>query len=1116
MASAPYFVFGFPLSGAAWQRYDVRSVLPDRIPDDPDLLSFEIRDLARQVNEAATVGEPNIPAEVLLALRTLNQALRHVAGSYFRVENPGCLDRCRAQAAARLGDDNVQELQQTFCELFPPLAVVMGDQNTTGFLASGQETTLLEMLLLFVNVTNPAVGPAVTLFDDTELREKSSFTAFVTGLEEYLDSDEPPGSEGRTIFHLLRAPALASPDSLAGQLAFIRDNWAHLLPPDLLRRLVFAMDVLKEVDLARSAEYGPPPVLEFGPGQGGYSAEEPEPEAFSHDADWMSNVVLMAKSVYVWLDQLSRSHEHAITRLDQIPDTELDRLAGWGVTGLWLIGLWQRSEASRRIKQEMGNPEAAASAYALHAYRIADDLGGDEAWRNLSDRAGQRGIRLASDMVPNHMGLDSEWVVNHPEYFLQLDQPPYPAYRFDGPDLCHDERVSIRLEHGYWDHSDAAVVFQRVDNHTGEARYIYHGNDGTSMPWNDTAQLNFLLPEVREAVTRVILDVARRFPIIRFDAAMTLAKKHYQRLWFPAPGDAGAIPSRAEHGLDKPAFDQVFPTEFWRDVVDRVAVEVPDTLLLAEAFWLMEGYFVRTLGMHRVYNSAFMNMLKMEDNQKYRQTIKNVLGFSPAILQRFVNFMNNPDERTAVEQFGKGDKYFGCMLLLVTMPGLPMLGHGQIEGFSEKYGMEYRKAYWDEPVDQDLVRRHEQQIFPLMRRRHLFSGAENFALFDFESEGGSVDENVFVYANRCGDEKALIIFNNCYEQTNGRARQAAAVNIGSAEEPHLVQRSLGEALDLDASPGVWYVFTDRISGLEFLRPGAELAYEGFATHLNGYESRALVDFQRVHESEGRWAEVAADLQGGGTPSVRRALRRLELAPELATLRQWVQPEVLSALEWPQAGAAGTGEKMVATAALPAGLPPALRNAITELNALREFTPPADLGPQSRRDLQAIRDSLGGSRILQAIYLREVLRAAAALPGFTAQDQPLVHAELETALVVWTGHDYAGRGTVGLARLLAASDEAVAAMASGRTEWLAPLLEQADTRAYLGVNRHQGRTYFRQEPLESFLQALVVRAVLTMEEAELPGLLDARALIMDASAAAGYEIENLRERLRTGR
>ena len=63
--------------------------------------------------------------------------------------------------------------------------------------------------------------------------------------------------------------------------------------------------------------------------------------------------------------------------------------------------------------------------------------------------------------------------------------------------------------------------------------------------------------------------------------------------------------------------------------------------------------------MHRVYNSAFMNMLRNEENAKYRLIMKNTLEFDPEILKRYVNFMNNPDERTAVDQFGKGDKYFG-------------------------------------------------------------------------------------------------------------------------------------------------------------------------------------------------------------------------------------------------------------------------------------------------------------------------------------------------------------------------------------------------------------------------------------------------------------------------
>ena len=61
----------------------------------------------------------------------------------------------------------------------------------------------------------------------------------------------------------------------------------------------------------------------------------------------------MAKTVYVWLDQLSKKYGRPLTTLDQIPDEELDTLARWGFTGLWLIGIWERSPASRRIKQKV-------------------------------------------------------------------------------------------------------------------------------------------------------------------------------------------------------------------------------------------------------------------------------------------------------------------------------------------------------------------------------------------------------------------------------------------------------------------------------------------------------------------------------------------------------------------------------------------------------------------------------------------------------------------------------------------------------------------------------------------------------------------------------------------
>ena len=178
-------------------------------------------------------------------------------------------------------------------------------------------------------------------------------------------------------------------------------------------------------------------------------------------------------------------------------------------------------------------------------------------------------------MVPNHMGIDSRWVIEHPDRFLSLPDSPFPAYSFNGPDLSSDERVGIVLEDHYYDSTDAAVVFKRFDRLTGDDRYVYHGNDGTSFPWNDTAQLDYSKAEVREAVIRTILDVARQFPVIRFDAAMVLARKHVQRLWFPEPGHGGAIPSRAGHGMTRAEFDRAMPREFWREVVDRVAAEVP-------------------------------------------------------------------------------------------------------------------------------------------------------------------------------------------------------------------------------------------------------------------------------------------------------------------------------------------------------------------------------------------------------------------------------------------------------------------------------------------------------------------------------------------------------------
>jgi len=828
---------------------------------------------ARRFAESMTnIRHQTVPASDINAMGLIDEIL-HILIRQYEMQNPGVTNRALDAAGV---DADVALLK--FTEDFPPMAVYRGEIDARHYLdletanRLKRAATLEELLILHITNQNPAVQQYKELFDEEPLKLSSPYEQTVRLLKDFFKGQpgfgnpETIAKNRESLIEVLQAPARVAPHSLSAQLEYLLNRWGVILGESFVLKILRGIDFVKEDALRGNFAggfAGNIPVITFSGND--YS----EYERFSPDKDWMPRLVLIAKNSYVWLDQLSKKYQQSITQLNQIPDEELELLKQRGITGLWLIGLWERSIASKRIKQMMGQGDAVASAYSLMDYQIAADLGGWEALQNLRWRAWQHDIRLSADMVPNHIGIDSRWVVEHPDWFLSLPYSPYPNYSFNGMDLSNDNRVGIQIEDHYYDKTDAAVVFKRFDRWTGDMRYVYHGNDGTSMPWNDTAQLDYSKPDVREAIIQTILHVARNFPIIRFDAAMTLAKKHIQRLWFPEPGQGGVIPSRSEHGMTRVQFDEAIPNEFWREVVDRVAAEVPDTLLLAEAFWMMEGYFVRTLGMHRVYNSAFMHMLRDEDNAKYRQVIKNTLEFDPQVLKRYVNFMNNPDEKTAAEQFGTTDKYFGVCTLMVTLPGLPMIGHGQIEGYLEKYGMEYRHAKWEESVDDGLVRGHEWRIFPLTHRRALFANVEDFWLYDFYTSNlntvgatGMVNEDVFAYSNRIGNERGLVVYHNKYAETRGWIKVSAASMDKSSG--NLIQKSLSEALSLPND--AYTIFKDYVTGLEYIRSCRELTEKGLFIELGGYKCHVFLDWRFANGEQ--WGKLNQNLAGMGTPSIQ--------------------------------------------------------------------------------------------------------------------------------------------------------------------------------------------------------------------------------------------------------
>jgi len=1153
-------------------------------------LAKQLTDLREKESGSTADASRVVNAGALFAMGLIDELNHAMVARYRKQIDPSVLSEAVKWFAAQAEPEKLERMLLKFTEQFPNVAVYRGDVTAAEWLKgttedlSNREAALEELMLLWIANINPAFAAFGELFQDAELKKQTVYGNVTKALPEYFATRPLFAPEVGSLIDALRAPMLASPDSLTGQLDYIREHWVAYLGEDL-RRVVLAIDVLREEDIAIWMRFNPaaPDWYRHGaPGRGGegfvgdeyigfdeeyvvgpdgkrklryaagYQAPLNEYEAFSADQAWMPTVVLMAKSTYVWLEQLSKKYGRHIYRLDHIPDEELRLLSERGITGLWLIGLWERSVASRTIKRLRGHHDAVASAYSLKDYQIAEDLGGNSAYEHLRDRAGAFGLRLASDMVPNHMGIDSPWVIEHPDWFINRNESPFPAYSFNGPDLSTDSRVEIKIDDHYYDQTDAAVAFRLRNYSDGSTRYIYHGNDGTTFAWNDTAQLDYSKAYVREHVMQVILHVARLFPIIRFDAAMVLAKRHVQRLWFPLPGAGGSIPSRAENAMSQEEFDALMPHEFWREVVDRVAVEVPGTLLLAEAFWLLEGYFVRTLGMHRVYNSAFMNMLRDEENAKYRSYLKKTIEFDPDILKRYVNFMSNPDERTAIDQFGSEDKYFGVATLLATLPGLPMFAHGQIEGYTERYGMEFKQAKMEEWPNEGLVARHQREIAPLLKDRHIFAESGNFVLYDFWTGDGTVNENVFAYSNRHDGQRAVILYNNSYGSTGGTIHMSVgSMDKGSGE---LRQRSLAEGLGLRWDDAAILAYRDTARGLEYLRRSSDIFKQGMTVSLRGYQYVVLLNWRELHSSaEWPWDRLCDELSGAGVPNLDEAIVKLRLRSLHDVLREVVSAKPIRELATAVAPRvvkevvpvvkASEKEEATVVAGAKAASAKELDKSVPEdwIECLVKKTGqlferiPADFAAgildtdgaaRYKKTLEATALAASHLSVASRSLVAEFPKASRYLPG----DDPAGDArdDLWAPILAWVvlhslpskhkaalfdklqlrsalaeifatfglhGED-AWRASARVRLLLAQEDEPVKMKTGGEDFWADP-----DVRWLAGVNESQGATYFNKEAFEEL--------VVWLQLPVLVGGSSQNAVVEEAFLAAktaGYNVE----------
>ena len=377
----------------------------------------------------------------------------------------------------------------------------------------------------------------------------------------------------------------------------------------------------------------------------------------------------------VWLTDLGRRLRRPAT-LNDIPDTELDRLAEAGFDWVWLLSVWQTGAASRGISRtnpelrrefqetltDLREEDIAGSGFAITGYTVHGSLGGNAALARLRIRLRERGIKLMLDFVPNHMALDHPWVQTNPEFFVQGSELEF-----------------ARVPGNYvW-----------VKRPNGDL-LLAHGRDPYFPGWSDTLQLNYANPATQEAMTGELLKIAGQCDGVRCDMAMLILPDVFQRTWGKEA---------------KP---------FWPGAIRRVREKVPGFCFMAEVYWDLE-WTLQQQGFDYAYDKRLYDRLR----EGHARPVREHFLATPDYQHKLARFLENHDEPRAAATFSD-EVHRAAAVITFLSPGLRFFHQGQFEGRRKRISAHLVRAP-DEPVN-DALRKFYAQLLEILRRPVVRSG----------------------------------------------------------------------------------------------------------------------------------------------------------------------------------------------------------------------------------------------------------------------------------------------------------------------------------------------------------------------------------------------------------
>lgn len=381
------------------------------------------------------------------------------------------------------------------------------------------------------------------------------------------------------------------------------------------------------------------------------------------------NPLLYQINTRVWLTELSQRLGRSTT-LDDIPDAELDRLAGQGFDWVWFLSVWQtgldaqqvsRSHAEWRHEFEQTLPDLreediAGSGFAITGYTVHKNLGGNAALARLRERLRKRGLKLMLDFVPNHMGLGHPWVSDHPDYFVQGTEQ---------------------------DRASAPQNYIRVKRRDGDLIFAY-GRDPYFSGWPDTLQLNYANPATQEAMIGELTRISAQCDGVRCDMAMLVLPDVFERTW----------------GLRAPLF--------WPRAIQHVRERLPKFLFMAEVYWDME-WTLQQQGFDYSYDKRLYDRLRDSHARPVREHLYAGLDYQ----SKLARFLENHDEPRAAAIFPY-EVHQAAAAISFLSGGLRFFHQGQLQGRVKRISPHLVRAPI-ELVNEDLKQFYDR-LLTILRR----------------------------------------------------------------------------------------------------------------------------------------------------------------------------------------------------------------------------------------------------------------------------------------------------------------------------------------------------------------------------------------------------------------